>query len=230
MSVSTWEQYRAEIADGRLLRVVNFHNTPVSLAGNLRDHLRALARDFETIGYDQFEALVHTGTWHGPKPPVVLVFYEGYANHASVAAPLLDELGLTGWFFIPTAFPAVPPEEQMAFAEAHNLGIVAEERNAARLALTWEEVAELACRHVIAAHTASHEELDAIVSTDDIEREIVEPYRTILRVTGRPPAATAFLYGAPVDHHPAVEAALKETGYRFVFSNTKLQRLAPPGE
>jgi peptidoglycan/xylan/chitin deacetylase (PgdA/CDA1 family) len=219
-------QYIASVDAGRVLRVVNFHNTAAGAAGNLRSHLEHLRRDFVTIGRDELDELFQTGRWHGERPPVLPVFYEGYANHAAVAAPILDELDITAWFFIPTVFVDVPLAEQEAFADAHSIDLVEEERGATRLALTWDEIADLSKRHVIAAHTGTHERIDRIRTDEDLEREIFGPYRQILAVTGQAPIATAFLGGSGIGHTPRVDAAVREAGYPYVFSNSRLQRLA----
>ncbi len=216
----------AELPCGPLLRVVNFHNTAKSSERTLKAQLTHLGEHFETIGPNELHDLFSGQPWPGTRPPLALVFYEGYANNATVAAPLMDELGLTGWFFLPTAFMDVPPSRQEAFAEEHHIGLVEEEIGADRIAMTWQEVADLARRHAIAAHTATHEQIARLRTEEDLQREIVQPYEKILEATGHPPAATAFLFGSPVDDYPEVENALKETGYSFVFSNTKLQRLA----
>jgi peptidoglycan/xylan/chitin deacetylase (PgdA/CDA1 family) len=208
-----------------LLRVINYHNTAKSAEDALRSQLADVASQFDTIGLDDLHTLSSGRPWTGARPPLALVFYEGYANHATVAAPVLDELGLTGWFFLPTAFLDVPSGEQEAFAGLHDLGLVEEEFGAERIAMTWDDVAALSRRHVIAAHTATHERIDNIRIDADIRRELIAPYEKIRDVTGRPPAATAFLYGASIDGYPTIERILTETGYPFVFSNTKLQRL-----
>jgi peptidoglycan/xylan/chitin deacetylase (PgdA/CDA1 family) len=218
----------ARTSAGPLLRVINFHNTARGAETTLRQQLTDLAGRYETIGLQGLHDLFDGKRWTGSRPPLALVFYEGYANNATVAAPILDELELTGWFFLPTAFLDVPPAEQETFALAHDIGLVEEEMGAERLAMTWDEVAALSRRHVIAAHTANHEQIDRIGTQEDIHREIVRPYEQILATTGRPPAATAFLYGAPVDGYPEIERLLVDIGYAFVFSNLKLQRLAAP--
>lgn len=225
MTTVRLEEFTARLAAGRLLRVVNFHNTPLGAAASLRAHLEELARDFLLIDFEQFDELFATGVWRAERPPLVAVFYEGYANNATVAAPILDELGLTAWFFIPTVFPDVPLAEQRAFAEAHSIDLVEEELGAERLAITWDEVAAVSERHVVAAHSGTHERIENIRTEEELEREIFRPYQQILSVTGRPPAATAFLGGSSMGNTPVVDDALRAAGYRYVFSNAKVQRL-----
>jgi peptidoglycan/xylan/chitin deacetylase (PgdA/CDA1 family) len=220
-----FDRYTSAVQAGRLLRVVNFHNTAAGAADGLRRHLAQLRRDFVIAGRAELDELFQTGEWHGDRPPVLAVFYEGYANHAAVAAPILAELDITAWFFIPTVFVDVPLADQEAFADAHSIDLVEEERGAKRLALTWDEVAELSQRHVIAAHTGTHEQITEITTDEDLEREIFGPFRRILAATGQPPAATAFLGGSGLGDTPFVDAAVREAGYPYVFSNSRLQRL-----
>lgn len=217
------------LASGRLLRVVNFHNTPASGRDSLRRQLTRLATECVSIGLEELDDLFQTGVWRRSRPPALPVFYEGYANHASVAAPLLDELEMTGWFFVPTAFVDQPPDQQEAFASRHWIAVVEEEVGAPRLAMSRDEIAALSRRHVVAAHTATHAEISEVATPGDLEREVFAPYRFMLDVTGKPPAATAFLGGASLDGQVALESALRQAGYRYVFSNTKLQRLRAPG-
>ena len=220
--------YSAALRAGRLLRVVNFHNTAASAVGALWAELERLSAECTAIDNTQLAELCAGTPWRREKPPVVLAFYEGYANHYAVAAPVLAELSLTAWFFVPTVFVDVPLVDQEKFANAHSIDLVEDEIGAERLAFTWDEVAELSERHVIAAHTGTHEQVDLITTEEDLEREVYGPYRRILEVTGRPPAATAFLFGASLGGWPLVEAAIARAGYEFVFSNTKLQRMTCP--
>jgi hypothetical protein len=217
--------YADHLRRGRLVRVVNFHNTAAGAATALRTHLERLNAEFSCISLSEFDGIFATGEWHGDRPPLLPVFYEGYANHASVAAPILDELGMTGWFFIPTMFIDTPVAQQREFAQSHSIGLVEEEAGAKRLAMTWDEIADLSRRHVVTPHTGTHEEIGRIISDEDLDREVFGPFRSMRQATGHPPPATAFLSGQPLGEHPPVDHAIRKTGYRYVFSNTRVQRL-----
>ena len=119
----------------------------------------------------------------------------------------------------------VPVAEQEAYARRHHLGIVEGEYADGRHALTGEELAALGRRHVVCAHTANHEGVAAIVGPEDVEREIVEPARVLERLLGRPPQVFAWLYGTAMGINPLADEALRATGYRYLFSATKIQRL-----
>ena len=225
MTAASFAFHAGALRAGQLIRVVNFHNTAAGAADALHQHLARLGRDYACIGLGELDQIFATGQWQEDRPPLLPVFYEGYANHAAVAVPILDELGMTGWFFVPTVFVDCPPADQRAFADAHSIELVEEEASAERLAMTWDEIAGLAERHVIAAHSGTHEQASRITSRDDLEREIFGPWRAITEVTGRPPAATAFLGGSALGASPIVDQAVRAAGYRYVFSNTKIQRL-----
>lgn len=220
-----WEDQLEALEAGRVLRVVNFHNTPAAKREQYARQLEALRERFAPVTEAALDELFDTGSWPGGRPGVIPAFYEGYRDHYDVAAPLLEEAGLVGWFFVPTAFPGTPPAEQVGYARAHRLGIVDGEYADGRHAMTWDEIAELGRRHVVAAHSANHVSAADVVGRDVVEREIVAPYETLAHVLGRPPAAFAWLYGHASGASPEVDDALAATGFRYLFSNTKVQRL-----
>lgn len=88
--------------------------------------------------------------------------------------------------------------------------------------MTWDDLAAIAQRHVIVAHTATH--ASAGQAAADPQGELVGPRRRIEEVTGQAPEAVVFRLGGPDD--PAVP--VREAGYRFVVSNTAIQRVARP--
>lgn len=217
---STQEQ---ALRSGQYLRVVNYHNTPHADRDKIRGELKALAEHFCAVTLEDLDLFRTTGRWHKSRPGVIPVFYEGYRNNAEVAAPLAEEAGLTAWFFICTAFLDVPVEDQYDYANAHNIDLVQENHKGERLAMTWDDVAELSRRHVVTPHTANHVAAASLHTAPDLEREIVEPKRRMDAVTGQDAACTAFLWGTPYGTDPAVDAALREAGYRYQFGNTMIQ-------
>ncbi|GIH28483.1 hypothetical protein Aph01nite_67930 [Acrocarpospora phusangensis] len=219
-------QHRTALAEGRYLRVVNYHNTPESMAPQLREELAAYAESFAGVTIADLDRFYATGVWPLDRPGFIPVFYEGYRNNHTVAAPICDALGLTAWFPIITRFVDCPPADQRAFADAHNIDLVEEELSSDRLALTWDEVAEIAERHIVVPHTGSHEQITNIRTPADIDRELITPRRKIQEVTGQEAPATVYLYGTPFGTHPLQDQAVLNAGYRYQISNTMLQRIA----
>lgn len=218
--------HRAAFAAGAHLRVVNWHNTPASGRARLRAELAAYLRRYDPVTPDDLDRLVDTGRWARDRPGVLIAFYDGYRNNVDVAAPVCDELGLTAWFFPPTAFLDVPPEEQHAYADAHDITLVPEERGQDRVAMTWDELAVVSRRHVVAAHTANHATLASLVTPADVAREVTDPVRRLAELTGRTPPAAAFLYGRPFDPTAPGWRGAVDAGVRYAVSNTAVQRIA----
>lgn len=226
MTVMTTDFQRDAFGAGQFLRVVNWHNTPESARTTLRRELAWYLDRFDPVLPADLDRYFDTGTWSLARPGFIPVFYDSYLNHATVAAPVCDELGLTAWFFPPTTFLSVPPDEQEAYADAHNIDLVAEERGQPSLAMSWDDLERISRRHVIAGHTANHEQVVTIRTPADVEREIMEPLRRIEAVTGQAPTAFAWLYGRSFDADTLAGQALLEAGVRYAVSNTAYQRIA----
>jgi hypothetical protein len=225
MTILGFEQYTAALTEGRHLRVVNYHNTPHATADQLRTELAAYAAAFRSVTLEDLDRFFTTGVWHLDRPGFIPVFYEGYLNNATVAAPLCDELGITAWFPVITQFIDCPVADQQAFADAHHISLVEEERDGGQIAMSWDQVAALSQRHVITPHTATHEQITKIITPEDFEREIVEPRRAVERVTGREAPAFVALYGTPHGMSPDHDRAIRDAGYRYHISNTAIQRI-----
>lgn len=223
----TYSGHRTAVAGGHFIRVVNYHNTPSSRRDALREELSLYAERFVSLGLDDLDTFFASGGWPADRPGFMPVFYEGYRNSAEVAAEVCDELGLTGWFPVCIGFVDCPVEEQEAYARSHHIGLVAEDlqRPGQRLAMTWEQLARLAQRHVVTPHTASHQGIADVATAEDFEREVFEPKRRMDEVTGRSAAAFAWLHGTPWGMSERHDKALQEAGYRYLISNTMIHRI-----
>lgn len=224
---TSFSAHRTAVHQGRFVRVVNYHNTPASGRDALRAELASYAEHFDAIGLDDLETFYATGRWRPTRPAFLPVFYEGYRNHIEVAAPVCEELGITGWFMVCTGFVECPAPEQEAFARAHWIGLGPEDlaRRGERLSMTWDEVAHLSTRHVVSPHTASHDGVADVVTDEDIEREIVEPKRRMDAVTGQSAPAFAWMMGTPWGTSERHDQAVRRAGYRFHISNSMIQRI-----
>ncbi|WP_367048423.1 polysaccharide deacetylase family protein [Streptomyces sp. Je 1-332] len=215
-----------DLRAGQFLRMVNYHNTPASWKGELVAELRRYAEDFETVTVADLDRFSRTGVWHKSRPGLLPVFYEGYRDNYEVAAAACDEAGVVGWFFVCTAFVDTPAEAQYDYALAHRIKLVPENPRGERIAMSWDEIGDLHRRgHVVTPHTASHALARKVLTQEHIEREVVEPKRLMDRVTGGSALCTAWLEGTSWTGESPADRALVEAGYRFVFSNTMVQRL-----
>ncbi|MEZ0166105.1 polysaccharide deacetylase family protein [Kineococcus sp. LSe6-4] len=209
---------------GRLLRVVNHHDTPASRGEEFRRDLLRYAERFAPVTAQDVHAFCTTGRWpDASRPGIVPAFYDGFASAVQVAVPALEEAGLVGWFYPPTDFLDVPADRQREFARAHEYGVL--EHPPGRLAMTWEELTELSARHEVCAHTATHAASADVTTPEQVVAEVLEPVRRLTAATGRPPASWAWLGGTDPDPTRPGDVALTGTGVRLWTSGTALRRL-----
>lgn len=215
------------LAAGRMIRVVNFHATPRYRADQYRRQLEAYARLFAPITHLNFDS-AFDGSWSDPRPGLMPVLFEGFRDNVDVMVPILEEFGFKGWFFIPSAFPAVGPAVQRSYAKAHTLHLPRrDEYPGDRVAMTWAEAKEMAARgHGFACHSRTHFDLKPDtpdhVLWDEIHTAAVEMREGI----GWPVEIFCWLRGAEAGVNPRADAMLREAGFRYLFSNFKVQRLA----
>lgn len=225
MAGTSLADHLAAFDSGRAIRVVNWHNTPPSRAGALERELRGYARRFAPVSLADLDRFFDTGQWHKDRPGFIPVFYDGFRNNVDVAARVCDQLGLRAWFFPPTGFLTTPAADQRAFAAAHQITLVEEEADADRIAMTTEELARIAQNHEVANHTRGHTASIEVREPEAVRREVTGAHELLAEVTGRSPVAFAWRKGTPFDPADPGEAELLRLGYRYLFSNTKLERI-----
>jgi hypothetical protein len=224
----TLAEVAAAFRAGRLVRVVNYHNTPRAAADRIAAELADYAARYRPLRPADLQALVDGAPAPDARPGLVVSFFDGYRNAVEVAAPACEAAGIPGWFLPPTGFLDTPPDDQRGYAAAHDLDLVPEERDGTgRLAMTWDELAGLAERHVVGAHTAGHVTAADVMSAEDVEREVRAPIRRLTEVTGRPPAAWAWLGGTPFEPGTPAGEALRDSGVPLLVSGLAIERLGP---
>lgn len=217
------------LSEGRYVRVVNFHATPRELSGGLEERLSRLARHFQPATHEDLVGLIFRGEWPHEKPGVVLNFFDGFRDNYEVAAPVLDRLGLVGWFFLVSGWISTPPERQRAFADAHFIdlpydgaGFPADDR----LVLSPAEVRDLADRgHVIASHTRTHSEAPPNLTPEELADQAAGSKRELEEISGAPIKALAWSEGVALGQNPPADAALRDAGYDLLIANHAVQRV-----
>ena len=229
------ETFRAR-AEGRYVRVVNFHATPRRLAAGFEGQLSKLAGSFAPVSHEDLMGLLNRGEWPHDRPGVVINFFDGFRDNYEVAAPILDRLGLTGWFFLVSGWISSRPIDQRAFAENHLMNLPYDETELSRgdrLALSPGEIEDLARRgHVIASHTRDHTTaspaFDRDLSPETLAREVAGSKRTLEDFAGRPVRALAWREGTPLGTDRRADGALSEAGYELLFANHAVQGIPGP--
>lgn len=226
MAPAILAQLIAGLANSRAVRVVNFHATPRYREPEYRRQIAEFAHRFAPITRDNFASAVD-GSWAGDRPGLMPVLFEGFRDNLDVMLPILEEHGFIGWFFVPPYFLGVPSHDQRAYAAAHVLHQPQrDEYPGERIALDWDEARAISARgHVIACHSRTHFELKPDTPLNKLENEIVVAKAEMERELGVEVDCFCWLRGAALGVNGDADRLLREAGYRYLFSNFRIQAL-----
>jgi len=125
-------------------RAVNYHK--VTDTEKFRRQIQFFKLHFKVMSEQDLRDFL-AGKANCQKPGLILTFDDGTATHYE-AARILDELGCTGWFFVPTRLVGKKGR------------------------LTWDQIRKMSSRHVIGGHTRTHPRLSGKLSSNQLKDEI----------------------------------------------------------
>lgn len=147
------------------------------------DQLSSLVGSIRASGHEVVP-LLDLLQGRAPAQSVALTFDDGFESVATVAAPLLADLGAPAALFLTTGYVGRDNQWPGQYADAPAFPM-----------MSWEQVARLAeGGWAIECHTAEHPDLRAL---DDqaLEQELVFPKAQIAERIGRAPSVLAYPYG-----------------------------------
>jgi peptidoglycan/xylan/chitin deacetylase (PgdA/CDA1 family) len=199
----------------RSIRLVNSHDTPPSAVESYHRQLAFYARHFAGAGPADLAGLLAAGRWDKDRPGLILTFDDGLRTHYDVAAPLLEEHGFVGWFFVPLQFVDTPVEQQVAFARAHRIQASAPPPDG-RIAMSWEELRDLVRRgHVVGCHTRTHLRLADGTPPELLEDEIVAAKTDLEARLGGSVEHFCWVGGEEGSYSRAAAERIRSAGYRY---------------
>ena len=147
---------------------------------------------YHTVLPDQLVAYLVRGK-PLPSKPVVITFDDTRAEHLAIAAPLLEQYGFRGVFFVMTV-PIGKPGY-----------------------ITTAGIKKLSDRgHVIGAHTWDHPHLTA-TSGWNYKAQVIQPREQLQQVTGKPVLYFAYPFG---EWNESAISMLQIGGYKAAFKLT----------
>ena len=146
----------------QVIRVINYHRTPSDELETFEKQLIWYRKQFENIDRSKFEAFMN-GSLKLEKPGIILSFDDGLLNNYEYAAPLLEQYGFTGWFFVSSGL--ADGTEYMTYAHMRDLI----QRN-----------------HVIGCHTYTHHRMSEDDTEEILNYEITEARRKLEKEMGKP--------------------------------------------
>ena len=190
-----------ETLRGPVLRGVNYHETVPKHADGLRRHLDHFLERYEILDEAGLDAFFE-GTLSREKPALLVQFDDGQRNNHEVAARVLEEFDVRGWFFIVSGFAgttkAWSPDNVCDY-------------------MGWDDVVDLDRRgHVIGCHSRSHVKLAGLESAT-LMAEVVESKHDIEARLGHPVRTFCLPFGTGDSYDIEALAALKRN-YDYVFN------------
>jgi peptidoglycan/xylan/chitin deacetylase (PgdA/CDA1 family) len=194
------------------VRVLCFHDVEPGPRSPFPAKMRWLAERYRVVPLER--ALTREGL-DGSRLNVALSFDDGYAEHATFAAPILHELGLPATFFVPSGAIDLSGEEARRFAET---GM---RRTSRRFAfMTSSEVAQIAAEPLfeIGAHTTNHVDLGAVRDRATLANEIGGDKSRLEALSGATLRFFAFPFGGAQHTSPEAREAIEESGFAAAFT------------
>jgi peptidoglycan/xylan/chitin deacetylase (PgdA/CDA1 family) len=167
------------------IRVLYYHDVPPGMSQAFADQLATFKRTFIPTSRADLERFLLDGHWPHERPGIVLTFDDGLRSHSEVAAPLLEQFGYQGWFFVPVDLITSCPQEQPMLATRHGVLHGCDTARDPRVFMTAGELIELSKRHNIGCHTASHVRLSDELDERELELEITGARQRLESMLGR---------------------------------------------
>lgn len=169
-------------------RVVALHDIPPELEAEFSRKLRWLKDWCNVVPLGQLQE----GRGLDPRRlNLAITFDDAFREHATVAAPLLRELGLPATFFVPYGALNLSGEAARDFSR-RNL-----RRSRSFEFMGEDQLRELASSPLfeIGAHTYSHADLGAATG-QELAREVIEARRALEALVGKPVQRLAYPFGS----------------------------------
>ncbi|WP_457093452.1 polysaccharide deacetylase family protein [Microvirga sp. P5_D2] len=202
------------------LRAVNYHATPRCWAQNLDRQFDFLSRHYISVGSDGLRQVL-SGQWNGDKPALIISFDDGLRSNFSVAAPLLEKYGLTGWFFLPVGLIETstndPTLNQQSLAKLHRIRVPNEEGASEGLFMTWAEARDLGRRHILGCHSMTHARLHAGLGERTLTHEIIGAKALMEERLGQCIDTFCWVGGEEASYSQEAAALIVRAGYRYSF-------------
>ncbi len=203
------------------IRVINYHDTPEFHRDMLERHLIWYRSFYQPVNREMLDKFLKDGFWPYRKPGIIISFDDGLWSNYAVAVPLLEKYGFCGWFFVPAAFIGRPVREQAGFAEQNKIQY-SEIRPDGRLAMSREELRDMAAHHVIGCHTMTHCRLGDTVPPHRMFVEVALARAVLSERLGMDIDTFCWVGGEERSYSRRASEEVRKAGYRYGFMTNNL--------
>lgn len=192
-----------------ITRFITFHDVPEHYRQDFFGWMRFLRQSTNVVSMEDYFA----GKLSATQTNMVITFDDGFRSWASVAAPVLLELGLPATFFICSGFVGLSDTQRDQFVRTRLMRAPFMTGKISG-ALDEDDVAQLAAAGFeIGGHTCNHVDLSNVNDRAELDCEIVEDKKRLEAVTGKPVRYFAYPYGASRNESISLPKVLEEAGF-----------------
>jgi peptidoglycan/xylan/chitin deacetylase (PgdA/CDA1 family) len=208
------------------IRVLYYHDVPPAMSRAFASQLAALKQAFVPASRADLERLLTEGHWPHERPGIIVTFDDGLRSHSEVVAPILDQLGYEGWFFVPVDLITSPAEKHPVLASRHGVLHGCDTARDPRVFMTSGDLVGLSRRHNVGCHTASHVRLSDDLSEAQLQLQIVSAKQRLEAVLGRSVDSFSWVGGEEWAYSPAAARCIAR---HFEYAFTTNTRVTRPG-
>lgn len=189
-------------------RIVLYHEVPAATVRRFRRHLAYFSQTYEVVSLDRLARALHQG--HPTDGWLVITFDDGFKDNAEIAAPLLQEFGLTACFFATTRFVSLDPRDQDGYGRFAREGL---RRSDSLPAMNWDDLRFLLRQgFLVGSHTRTHPDLATLPLERAVE-EIIGSRVDIEEHLGVAPAHFAWPFGRGPHFNEHLRQVVRDAGY-----------------
>lgn len=198
------------------VRAVNYHGTPERFAASFDRQLAYYRERFDPVTAEDLDRLLSGGSWERSRPGLIISFDDGLRSNFEVARPALEKHGFVGWFFVPAGL--VSGYTVVTAEAARAASIVPDDAyDDGRQTMSWDELRELARRHVVGCHTRTHRHMRASLPEDVVRSEVVVAKTMLEQQLARSVDVFCWVGGEEWAYSASAARAIASSGYRFSF-------------
>lgn len=193
------------------VRVVALHDVPLRDKDRFVAKVRWLAQNYRLVSLANAH---HRAGLDDRRLNVALTFDDGFAEHATLVAPVLEDLNVPATFFVPSGAIDLTSDEAERFAKD---GL---RRRGSFRFMSSPQLKQLAEHRLfeIGGHTTNHADLGSIGDQGELDGEIVRDKAVLERLIGIPVEWFAFPFGSSTNISAWALRTIEGAGYKAAFT------------
>lgn len=200
------------------IRIVNYHAFSQETEQGFRDQLKYYSEHFDNASREDLDGLI-SGNSPKPnwvRPRLAITFDDGFVEQYTIAAPILEEFGFKGWFFVPTWHIG----KALDGPTRQSGGIAGEFMSANHLR-------DLMSRgHQIGCHTKYHTRLTSELTDEQFTDEIIRSKSDLEAVLGQSVESFCWVRGDEPAYSARAQRHIEKAGYKYSFMTNLLPVVA----